>query len=88
MLARAGRGSLRDSLTITDPAIAFCEENLTDNEVAKMLGTLPSDDVITLLKLIGERDTKTLLIKLNEIGLLSVDYFRLMDIVLERYPLT
>ena len=87
MLARAGRGSLRDSLTITDQAIAFCEENLTDKEVAKMLGTLPSDDVITLLKLIGERDTKTLLIKLNEIGLLSVDYFRLMDIVLETIQL-
>ena len=87
LLARAGRGSLRDSLTITDQAIAFCEENLTDKEVAKMLGTLPSDDVITLLKLIGERDTKTLLIKLNEIGLLSVDYFRLMDIVLETIQL-
>ena len=87
LLARAGRGSLRDSLTITDQAIAFCEENLTDKEVAKMLGTLPSDEVITLLKLIGERDTKTLLIKLNEIGLLSVDYFRLMDIVLETIQL-
>ena len=87
LLARAGRGSLRDSLTITDQAIAFCEENLTDKEVAKMLGTLPSDDVITLLKLIGERDTKTLLTKLNEIGLLSVDYFRLMDIVLETIQL-
>tara|TARA_B100002051_G_scaffold11854_2_gene9977 strand:+ start:5653 stop:7284 length:1632 start_codon:yes stop_codon:yes gene_type:complete len=87
LLARAGRGSLRDSLTITDQAIAFCEENLTDKEVAKMLGTLPSDDVITLLKLIGERDTKTLLIKLNEIGSLSVDYFRLMDIVLETIQL-
>ena len=82
-LARAGRGSLRDSLTITDQAIAFCEGKLTDKEVSTMLGTLPSDNVIKLMKSIAERDSKSLLHNLNEINQMSVDYNRLMDLVLE-----
>ena len=86
-IARAGRGSLRDSLTITDQAIAFCEGKLTDEEVARMLGTLPSDNVFKLIKSIADRDSKSLLNDLNEIGRLSVDYFRLMDLVLETLQL-
>lgn len=86
-IARAGRGSLRDSLTITDQAIAFCDGMLTDEEVARMLGTLPSDNVFKLIKSIADRDSKSLLNDLNEIGLLSVDYFRLMDLVLETLQL-
>lgn len=86
-IARAGRGSLRDSLTITDQAIAFCDGKLTDEEVARMLGTLPSDNVFKLIKSIADRDSKSLLNDLNEIGRLSVDYFRLMDLVLETLQL-
>ena len=86
-IARAGRGSLRDSLTIADQAIAFCEGKLTDKEVAKMLGTLPSDNVLKLVKCIAERDSKSLLDNLNEINQLSVDYFRLIDLILENLQL-
>jgi DNA polymerase-3 subunit gamma/tau len=86
-IARAGRGSLRDCLTITDQAIAFCENKLEDAEVARMLGTLPSDNVFKLINSIAERDSKSLLGDLNQIGQLSVDYFRLMDLVLETLQL-
>ena len=86
-IARAGRGSLRDSLTITDQAIAFCKKKLSDSEVAKMLGTLPSDNVLKLVKSIAERDSKSLLRDLNEINQLSVDYLRLMDLILETLQL-
>ena len=82
-IARAGRGSLRDSLTITDQAIAFCEGKLSDSEVAAMLGTLPSDNVLKLLRDIADGDSKSLLASLNEINQLSVDYLRLMDLLLE-----
>ena len=86
-IARAGRGSLRDSLTITDQAIAFCEGKLSDEAVANMLGTLPSDNVIKLIKNIAQRDPKSLLTNLNEINQLSIDYFRLMDLILENLQL-
>ena len=86
-IARAGRGSLRDSLTITDQAIAFCEGKLSDSEVAAMLGTLPSDNVLKLLRDIADGDSKSLLASLNEINQLSVDYLRLMDLLLETIQL-
>tara|TARA_B100001559_G_scaffold77782_1_gene64531 strand:- start:3242 stop:4894 length:1653 start_codon:yes stop_codon:yes gene_type:complete len=86
-IARAGRGSLRDSLTITDQAIAFCEGRLSDSEVAAMLGTLPSDNVLKLLRDIANGDSKSLLASLNEINQLSVDYLRLMDLLLETIQL-
>jgi DNA polymerase-3 subunit gamma/tau len=86
-IARAGRGSLRDSLTITDQAIAFCEGKLSDEAVANMLGTLPSDNVLKLIKNIAQRDPKSLLNNLNEINQLSIDYFRLMDLILENLQL-
>ena len=86
-IARAGRGSLRDSLTITDQAIAFCEGKLSSEAVANMLGTLPSDNVIKLIKNIAQRDPKSLLTNLNEINQLSIDYFRLMDLILENLQL-
>ena len=86
-IARAGRGSLRDSLTITDQAIAFCEGKLSDEAVANMLGTLPSDNVLKLIKNIAQRDPKSLLNNLGEINQLSIDYFRLMDLILENLQL-
>ena len=86
-IARAGRGSLRDSLTITDQAIAFCEGKLSDEAVANMLGTLPSDNVLKLINNIAQRDPKSLLNNLNEINQLSIDYFRLMDLILENLQL-
>ena len=86
-IARAGRGSMRDSLTITDQAIAFCEGKLSDEAVANMLGTLPSDNVLKLINNIAHRDPKSLLNNLNEINQLSIDYFRLMDLILENLQL-
>ena len=71
-IARAGRGSLRDSLTITDQAIAFCEGKLSDEAVANMLGTLPSDKGLKLINNIAQRDPKSLLNNLNEINQLRL----------------
>ena len=82
-ISRAGRGSLRDCLTITDQAIAFSDGNLTEQNVSEMLGTLPFDHVFSLLKSIIERNAQNLFKRLNEISQLSVDYQRLMDLILE-----
>ena len=82
-IARAGRGSLRDCLTLADQAIAFSNGQLTADKVSEMLGTLPFDHVFSLLNNIIEKDSKNLLSKLREISELSVDYPRLMDLILE-----
>ena len=82
-IARAGRGSLRDCLTITDQAIAFCNGKLTDDAISEMLGTLSFDHVNKLLASIVSHDAKALLLQLKDVSQLSIDYMRLMDLILE-----
>ena len=86
-IAMSGRGSLRDALTITDQAIAYCDGTLTDQQVSDMLGTLPSDNIFNLISCIGEGDAVSLLEALKRIGEQSIDYFRLMDLILENIQL-
>jgi DNA polymerase-3 subunit gamma/tau len=86
-ICRSGRGSLRDCLTIADQAIAYCDGNLTDEGIAQMLGTLPFDHVNSLLSSIAKKDAVTLLQSLKGISQMSVDYLRLMDLILETIQL-
>ena len=86
-ICRSGRGSLRDSLTIADQAIAYCNGKLTDEGVSQMLGTLPFDHVNSLLSFIAKKDPLNLLKSLKEISQMSVDYMRLMDLILETIQL-
>ena len=82
-LAKAARGSLRDCLTVTDQAIAFTDGELKEEEISEMLGTLPQDQIFQILEAIIENDPTSLLITLKEISSMSVDYQRLMDLLLE-----
>ena len=86
-ICRSGRGSLRDCLTITDQAIAYCDGHLTDEGIAQMLGTLPFDHVNLLLSYIAKKDAVNLLQSLKDISQISVDYLRLMDLILETIQL-
>ena len=86
-ICRAGRGSLRDCLTIADQAIAYCNGDLTDEGIAQMLGTLPFDHVNSLLSSIAKKDAVELLQSLKGISQMSVDYLRLMDLILETIQL-
>ena len=82
-LAKAARGSLRDCLTITDQAIAFTDGKLKEDEISEMLGTLPQDQIFQILEAIIENNPTSLLSTLKEISSMSVDYQRLMDLLLE-----
>ncbi len=86
-ICRSGRGSLRDCLTIADQAISYCNGNLNDEDIATMLGTLPFDHVNSLLSFIAKKDPVNLLKSLKEISQMSVDYMRLMDLILETIQL-
>lgn len=65
-LGRAAKGSMRDALSLTDQAIAFCGGDLTESAVNQMLGSIDQGKVVAivnelqqgnagpLLKIIGE----------------------------------
>ena len=78
---------MRDCLTIADQAIAYCNGDLTDEGIAQMLGTLPFDHVNSLLSSIAKKDAVELLQSLKGISQMSVDYLRLMDLILETIQL-
>jgi len=82
-ISRASRGSLRDCLTIADQAIAFCNGEITSPSISEMLGTLPYDHVFDLVESVVKRNSKDLLEHLKKISNLSVDYQKLMDLILE-----
>ena len=56
MLARAAAGSVRDSLSLTDQAIAFGSGKVTAAQVADMLGAVGGDLVWPLLEKIAAAD--------------------------------
>lgn len=66
MIARAGQGSLRDSLTILDQAVSWCGGAVTGPKVAELLGLLPRALVDRVVEGLAARDPKACLQVLAE----------------------
>jgi DNA polymerase-3 subunit gamma/tau len=58
VLARAAEGSLRDSLSLLEQAIAYCGENITDAQVRELLGVVAEDILDELIGAIHEQSTE------------------------------
>jgi DNA polymerase-3 subunit gamma/tau len=67
IIARAGNGSLRDTLTLLDQAIIFSKSDLTPSSAALMLGLLDPDKLKEIFKCIMEGDRKKALEFLKEL---------------------
>ena len=48
-LGRAADGSMRDALSLTDQAIAFCDNTITEQGVSAMLGTIDRSQVLNVV---------------------------------------
>lgn len=71
LLAKAAKGSMRDALSLTDQAIAFSNNNINEDNMHTMLGSMQHDILWQLINDIHEQDGKSLLTithKLNEQG--------------------
>ena len=78
-IARAAQGSIRDSLSLTDQAIAQGDNQVTLAVVANMLGLLNKNQIVKLVKFICERDSVNSLAQLNDICSQSPDYFQVLS---------
>ena len=56
MLARAGEGSMRDSLSAFDQVLAFAGETVTTEDVAAVLGLIARDLVLEMLEAVAAED--------------------------------
>ncbi|MDX1508552.1 MAG: DNA polymerase III subunit gamma/tau C-terminal domain-containing protein, partial [Woeseiaceae bacterium] len=79
MIARAADGSLRDSLSLLDQAIAYCAGALEEAPVADMLGTIDRNHVFRILRLLADDDSPGIIAAIAEIDEQFPDYGRLLD---------
>lgn len=60
-IARAGEGSVRDSLSVLERAVAFCGKEITDDDVLRMLGGVRFEVVLDLVQGLATSDTGKML---------------------------
>lgn len=60
-LGRAAKGSMRDALSLTDQAIAFCGGELGESAVNQMLGSIDQGRVVALVQALQNGDGASLL---------------------------
>lgn len=77
-LGRAADGSMRDALSLTDQAISFGENTLSEVDVRAMLGTIDQREVYELIDALMERDAKKLLTKIADLAAFGPDFEMLL----------
>lgn len=78
-LARSGRGSMRDALSLTDQAIAFCGGKLTNSGVSNMLGTLHRENLDRLIDALVAQNAVAAIELVSEMAELGVDFAAALD---------
>lgn len=66
-IARSGGGSMRDALSTLDQVIAFCGEQITDDEVQKLLGLVSRRLLVETIEAALERDTRQALALIQKV---------------------
>jgi len=79
ILARRAAGSMRDSQSLLEQLLAFGGEEITAQDVHRMLGTAASGRLITLLKHLVDHDAAQALVALDGALAEGVDVGQLMD---------
>ena len=80
-LAKAGRGSVRDALTLLDQAIAFGEGEVRSNDVIVMLGQQGQSDIPALLGHIARGDAPATLRHVDALAQMSPDWLSCLSAV-------
>jgi len=78
-LARAADGSMRDALSLTDQAISYGNNSLTDDAVKTMLGSIDQREVYELLDALIDKDGERLLDKVRSLAQFAPDFSALLD---------
>jgi len=78
-LGRAADGSMRDALSLTDQAISYANNALTEDAVKSMLGSIDQQEVYQILDALIKQDGATLLEKVNSLAQFAPDYSALLD---------
>ncbi|WOG29959.1 DNA polymerase III subunit gamma/tau [Endozoicomonas sp. 8E] len=78
-LARAADGSMRDSLSLTDQAIAFGNGQVTEQEVSAMLGTIDQGQVMKMVRALSSGGAPEVLAAVANLAEHAPDYRAVLD---------
>ncbi len=78
-LARAGRGSMRDALSLTDQAISYGGGALQAHDVYAMLGAVQSESLDALMAALVERDAEETMRAVDDLAELGLDFAAVLD---------
>lgn len=79
LLARAADGSMRDALSLTDQAIVAGGGAVGEDTVQDMLGLLPHEHLINLLRAVVDDDGQALLATVAQMAQLTTDFTAAAD---------
>jgi len=85
MLAHAADGSMRDSLTLLDQAVAYAEKNVTPEVVSEILGGIDFDLIVEFADALLKRDVSGVLAVIDRVVSEGKDLHQLVQGLLSHY---
>ena len=82
LIARAGRGSMRDALSILDQAIAFGGGKLVASDVGALLGSVERQELEPILEALAQNDGARLLALCDGFGERAADFKEILNALL------
>lgn len=82
-LAKAAEGSIRDSLSLTDQAIAVTNANVTLSAVSQMLGLIDDHQPLELIMALANADGEKVMAVIQNVAEKGVDWNQLLNDVAE-----
>lgn len=74
LISRAADGSMRDALSLLDQSIAFGGNQLKEDDVREMLGTISHEPLLALLKAVSAGEGASILSQVEELAGVTPDF--------------
>ncbi|MGC8808062.1 MAG: DNA polymerase III subunit gamma/tau [Thiomonas sp.] len=74
LIARAAHGSMRDALSLTDQALAYCAGRVETAAVQQMLGTVDRSDLLHILQALAAQDGVALIAQTDALEARSLSF--------------
>ena len=74
LISRAADGSMRDALSLLDQSIAFGGNELKEDDVREMLGTISHEPLLALLKAVSAGEGASILSQVEELAGVTPDF--------------
>tara|TARA_R110000868_G_scaffold8205_6_gene42693 strand:+ start:7168 stop:8778 length:1611 start_codon:yes stop_codon:yes gene_type:complete len=84
-LSQAANGSMRDALSLLDQAIAYSDDDVTQNHVSAMLGNVEHDQLAQLVKALANKDAQAVYTQVNELAALGIDFEQALENILSLF---